>query len=188
MSPEPLHVAFQSWQNFYVLTGTAAATLTGLMFVAVTFGSGLVTRETAAAARAFIDPIYMHFAQVLFTACVVTIPTLGRTVLGSGLVAVALLRLGGLVWIFRRYLEAHRKSRDIEVSDWLASIVGPLFVQLLLLATGVELVMGEDVALTGLAVVTTALLALGVYGAWELVVWMALVVGERARDGAGPRE
>jgi hypothetical protein len=48
--------AATAWQNFYLLVGTAAATLAGLMFIAVTFGSDLVTPETSAAARSFLDP------------------------------------------------------------------------------------------------------------------------------------
>jgi len=182
MSLEPLPAALQSWQNFYILTGTAAATLTGLMFVAVTFGAGLVTKETATAARAFIDPIYRHFAQILLTACLVTIPTVGCTFLGVLLALVGALRLAGLVWIFRRYLDAHRRHGDMDLSDWLSAIVLPFFVYLLLIATGAGFVLERDSALTGLAVATTALLMLGLYGAWELVMWMAVAISER---GAG---
>jgi hypothetical protein len=183
---EPLSAALQCWQNFYVLAGTAAATLTGLMFVAVTFGASLVTRESATAARAFIDPIYMHFAQVLLTSCLLTIPTLDRHVLGGVLLIAALARLAGLVWIFRRYLEAHRNSRDLDVSDWLSAILGPLLCHLLLGASGVGLLLGYAPALTGLAIVNLALLFLGVYGAWELVVWMALAISERRREPPPP--
>ena len=176
---EPLPAALQSWQNFYILTGTAASTLTGLMFVAVTFGAGLVKQETATAARAFIDPIYRHFAQVLFTACLLTIPTMSCTFLGALLLLVGAVRLGGLVWIFRRYLEAHRRSGDIDVSDWLSAIVLPALVYVLLIATGAGFVLDNAAALTGLAVVTTALLLLGLYGSWELVMWMAIAISER---------
>jgi hypothetical protein len=41
----PLASGATSWQNFYLLLGTAATTLLGLMFVAVTFGSSRVDRE-----------------------------------------------------------------------------------------------------------------------------------------------
>ncbi len=176
--------ALQGWQNFYVLTGTAAATLTGLMFVAVTFGAGLVTKETAAAARAFLDPTYIHFVQVLFTACLVLIPTMGPTLLGALLIGMGALRLLGLFWIYARYREAHRRGNsDIELSDWLSAIVAPLGIHGLFVLTGVGFLRREPVALGGLAVVTLGLLAIGIYGAWELVVWMALAVGERRREG-----
>jgi hypothetical protein len=181
-SLDSLPAALQGWQNFYLLTGTAAATLTGLMFVAVTFGSSLVTRETAQSARAFLDPTYMHFVQVLLMACVVIIPAIGPTFLGGLLVLVALLRLSGLVTVFRRYREAHRRAGDIELSDWTMAIVLPLACHLVLLATGVAFVRREPVALLGLAAVTLGLLLVGIQGAWELLVWMALAVSERRRD------
>ena len=186
-SLDPLPAALQGWQNFYLLTGTAAATLTGLMFVAVTFGSSLVTKETAQFARAFLDPTYLHFGQVLLTACVLTIPTLGPTLLGSLLIVAAALRLGGLLRVFGHYREAQRKHGDIELSDWLVSIILPLLCHLLLVACGIGFLAERlSGALTGLAVVTVALLAIGIQGAWELLVWMALAVSERRRDGGRP--
>jgi modulator of FtsH protease len=172
----------QGWQNFYILAGTASATLTGLMFVAITFGSGLVTRETAQSTRAFLDPIYLHFVQVMFTSCLLTIPVLAPTWLGGVLIVAGALRLMDLHTVLRRYQEAHRKHNDIELSDWLAAIVLPLLCYMLLIATGAGFILHQEAALIGLAIVNLALLFIGIYSAWELFVWMALAVGERRRD------
>ena len=176
----------QPWQNFYLLMGTAAATLTGLMFVAVTFGASLVTKETAQSARAFLDPTYLHFVQVLLVSCVLTIPAIGSTVLGSLLVAVALVRLAGLYWVYLRFREAHQKHGDIELSDWMTSIVLPFVCHLLFLASGVGVVMSVAGALVGLAVAMLALVAVGIQSAWELLVWMAVTVSERRRAAPPP--
>jgi hypothetical protein len=46
MNPSFLAAA-ATWQSFYLLVGAAAATLIGLMFVAVTFGSSLVTMQAS---------------------------------------------------------------------------------------------------------------------------------------------
>ncbi len=178
--------ALQGWQNFYLLAGTAAATLTGLMFVALTFGSSLITKETAQTARAFLDPTYLHFVQVLATACLLTVPTLTPPFLGVVLVAVATGRFVGLFWVFGRYREAHRKNRDVELSDWVIAIVLPLLCHALLLVTGAGFLMGAAVALSGLAIVTIALLFIGIHGAWELFVWMATMIGERRRTRPEP--
>jgi hypothetical protein len=179
----PLLATLQPWQNFYMLTGAAAATLTGLMFVAVTFGSSLVTKETTATTRAFLDPIYAHFVQVLVTSCLLTVPTLQAWFLGVPLITLKEVRLLRLFWVLRRYQEAQRKHGDIELSDWLLSIVIPLLCFILLLATGVGFIVGAPAALTGLAIVTLTLLFIGVHGAWELFVWMAVAVSERRRSG-----
>jgi hypothetical protein len=156
------------------------------MFVAVTFGSNLVTKETAQSARAFLDPTYMHFVQVLLMACVLTVPTLGPRLLGGLLLSIGALRLVSLPSVFRRYQEAHRMHGDIELSDWMLAIAVPLLCHLLLLATGTGFVIGDERALGGLAIVTVSLLLLGIHGAWELFVWMALAVSERRRNAGDP--
>jgi hypothetical protein len=180
MAPlEAFPAALQCWQNFYMLTGAASATLTGLMFVAVTFGSSLVTRESAATTRAFLDPTYTHFVQVLLTGCLLTVPTLGATFLGCVLLAAAALRIVALYAVFRRYQEAQRKFGDLEMSDWVVSIVLPLLCHLLILASGAGFILRRAAALTILAVAIMALLLIGIHSAWELFVWTALAVNER---------
>ncbi len=165
--------AATTWQTFYVLVGTAAATLIGLMFVAITFGASLVTPETSPSARAFLDPTFTHFVQVLLTACLITIPTMGAILLGVLLLAIGALRTAALVWVFRHMREAHRTHNDIELSDWLIGIAIPLLCYLLLGATGAAFLEGYAAAFSVLAIATIAILLNGVFSAWELVLWMA---------------
>jgi hypothetical protein len=180
MAPlDPLPAVLGPWQNFYVLVGTAAATLTGLMFVAVTFGSSLVTRDTEQMSRAFLDPTCEHFGQVLLTACVMTMPVLASPVLAALLVLVGVLRLLSLHRVFGHYREAHRKHRDVELSDWVMSIVVPFLCHLGMVLTGVAFALRLRFAVVSLAVLTLILLAIGIQSAWELFVWMALAVNER---------
>lgn len=178
-------VAAVAWQNFYLLSGTAAATLIGLMFVAVTFGSRLASAQSEASARAFIDPPFYHFVHVLITACLLVIPAMSAPVLGAALVAMSVLRAAVLVRIHRHMREAHRKFGDIELSDWLAGIVVPLFCYLLLAASGAGFVAGYSAAFSGLAIAMLGTLVLGIFGAWELMIWMALT---RARKAPGPEQ
>jgi hypothetical protein len=161
------------WQTFYVLVGTAAATLIGLMFVAITFGASLVTRQTSESARAFLDPTFTHFVQVLLTACLITIPTMGPTLAGVLLLAIGALRTAALFWIFRHMREAHRTHHDIELSDWLIGIAVPLLCHLLLGAAGAAFLGGYAAAFNVLAIATIAVLLNGVFSAWELILWMA---------------
>jgi hypothetical protein len=188
MTPlDALSAALLPWQNFYVLVGTAAATLTGLMFVAITFGSSLVTRETARVSRAFLDPTFHHFVQVLLTACVLLMPVLQGTTLGALLVASAIFRLATLVGIFERFREAQTRNGDVELVDWVMSVILPGLCHVALGATGIEFILGKGPALASLAVVTLVLLAIGIHGAWELFVWVALTVNERRRDADATR-
>jgi hypothetical protein len=182
MTPIPSFAAAAAgWQNFYVLVGTASATLIGLMFVAITFGASLVTAETSVSARAFLDPTFGHFVQVLLTACLITIPTIGPTVLGVLLLAIAALRTWALVKVFRHMRAAHRIHHDIELSDWLTGIAIPLLCYLLLGAAGAAFLDGYPAAHNALAIVTVVILLNGVFGAWELILWMALARARKTK-------
>ena len=163
-----------TWQNFYMLVGTAAATLLGLMFVAVTFGASLVTAETAQSARAFLDPPFAHFVTVLLAACLMLIPAMTPTVLGGVLIGVTLFRTAALVRVRRHMVEAHARHGDVELSDWLMGVVLPAACYAALLATGAGFITGHAVAFAGLAAVNVVFLLLGIFSAWELMIWLAL--------------
>lgn len=186
MTPiESFGVAATAWQNFYLLSGTAAATLIGLMFVAVTFGATLVSAQSTASARSFIDPPFYHFVHVLITACLVVIPAMSAPLLGVILLTISVLRTAVLFRIHRHLRDAQRKFGDIELSDWLSGIVVPLLCYLLLGASGAGFLRGYRAAFSGLAIATLATLVLGIFGAWELMIWMALT---RARKSPGAEQ
>lgn len=162
------------WQNFYLLTGTAAATLIGLMFVAVTFGASLVTEESAAYARSFIDPTFGHFVHILMLACLMLVPGLRPWLLSAVLAATACVRALRLVQVVRHMREAHRRSGDIELSDWMSGIIGPLACHALLISAAAGFVLAWGVAFELLALAILLLLMIGIYSAWETLVWMVL--------------
>jgi hypothetical protein len=176
---DPFAATLAPWQNFYLLTGTAAATLIGLMFVAITFGSTFVTVKNVDTARAFLDPTLTHFVQVLLTACLLVIPIMSPLVLGGVLVGMGLFRMTALVRIYRHMKSAQKEANDIELSDWLTGIIIPFLAHAALLASGGAFLMGRT--LLGLvAAVTIVVLLNGLYGAWELMVWMALARARRS--------
>jgi hypothetical protein len=168
----------RTWQNYYLLTGAAAATLTGLMFIAVTFGSSLVSRESISTARAFIDPALTHFVQVLVIAALLTIPSMHAALLGWLLIFMAIFRALFLVRIFKHIRAAHRSAGDIELSDWLTYIGIPLAGFTVLGWSGLSFIAGYSAPFEELAGFTLVMLLTGVFGAWELLVWMAMRINE----------
>ena len=56
----------ERWHDFYLLVGTAGATLLALLFVAVSLGVGFLTEEKAPATRTFYSPDHHPFRQRLF--------------------------------------------------------------------------------------------------------------------------
>ena len=66
--------ALKEWHDFYVLVGTAGATLLALLFVAVSLGAGYLTEERQSATRTFMSPVVVHFTSVFFLCAVALFP------------------------------------------------------------------------------------------------------------------
>lgn len=179
--PEAFATAAQAWHDFFLLTGGAAATLTGLMFVAISFGAGLVKEENTDNARAFTDPPMFHFVHVLMTACVVVAPTMTAPVLASLLIVGVGVRAAGLAWVYREFKRAHAANGDLEASDWLMGIVIPAVLFAALIGGAVALYLGAPAALTIIAAATAGVLFVGVRSAWELMLWIVTEVARRNR-------
>ena len=66
------------WQNFYVIVGSSAGALTGLVFIAMALVADLpAIRGAADANDAFSTPILVHFGVVLVLAAIMSAPWKG---------------------------------------------------------------------------------------------------------------
>src|SRR5215472_10492659 len=96
--PEAASSLLASWSNFYLTTGSAAATLTGLMFVVITLVRRADRSQPQEQAQTqaqngistFSTPIVMHFAAVLFVSLFLSAPW------HSFVLAGIILAVGGL--------------------------------------------------------------------------------------------
>jgi hypothetical protein len=66
--------ALKEWHDFYVLVGTAGATLLALLFVAASLGAGFLTEERQSATNTFMSPVVVHFTSVFFVSAVALFP------------------------------------------------------------------------------------------------------------------
>ena len=173
----------QQWQNFYMLLGGAAATLVGLMFIAISLGSTRWMPEErpilAASFSAFMSPTFIHFVYVLVTAAVVFVPTLNETVLGGLLVITGIGSLGHIARNLPFFHERYRAG-TIDRSDVVWYSMMPSVGYILYLDAGIGLLRAaagaapRGQALNALAAASVLLLVIGVRNAWDLVVFLAL--------------
>jgi len=178
MTPS-FETALASWHDFYLLVGTGAFTLIGLMFVAVTFGAHLINQKNMATARAFLDPTVVHFVQVLLIAGIELMPGMGHELFGGLLGTVGVLSLIMLVGVHEGLRTAASQYNDLEISDWLSGFIVPLMVYLGFVGCGIAFWMGQMV-FSVLAVLTIAILLNSIYCAWELILWFAIVPSQKA--------
>jgi hypothetical protein len=72
----------EAWHDFYVMTGSAAAALTGLLFVIVTLAPHIVARSVDTGVRSFISPIAVHFTAAMTVSAVMLAPDVPRDAIG----------------------------------------------------------------------------------------------------------
>ena len=171
--PDPLAQPLQRWHDFYLLVGGAAATLVGLMFVAISLGSRFLTQESLPGLRVFVDPTLIHFIYVLVIATVVVVPTLTRDPLGILLIIAGLLSFARALRMVP-YMWQQTRKHVVDVHDWVWHLIAPSVSYLLFVGTGIGLVLRIDLAFNGLAFASILLLIAGIRNAWDMVVWFAL--------------
>jgi hypothetical protein len=166
----------QPWHDFFMLTGTAAATLLGLVFVAASIAAAVPNEKLGdlSTRQVWIMPIVYAFVRVLVVSAVGVIPGQTGSAFGDVLSVLALLDLSRMVWVARGMAAHHRNRERLETADWFWYVVYPGFATMVLAATGFSLALGwGGVPPVFLAVGLIGHLVVGVHNAYELADWLA---------------
>ena len=172
-------VELDEWHEFYLMLGAAAAALLALLFVAVSVGVGFVTRRSAAATRAYMSPIVVHFSAVIVLSGValapVKTPALTWSIVGlSGLVGV------GVGIVAAIHIVRHR-GRLVTPLDRIAYGALPIVGQLVIVASAGLMATNNEWALHVLAGGLLLLLLVNIRNTWDLV--LTIVREQERRDG-----
>jgi hypothetical protein len=153
------------WSNFFGLTGAAAATLVGLLFVVVTLGNGLSTARTREIADASMAPALYSFASVLLQAMLALAPWPNDRMIGHILVilgiAATVYRIIG-IGLRRKVQLAAIESR----LDWVVFNIVPVIAGVALIIGGRGLLDGSAYGAFAVAASSTLFLLGGIYQAW----------------------
>lgn len=161
------------WREFYLFTGTAAATLMGLMFVVMSLSErALASQRGQGAVRVFFTPIVAFFATEMAVSMLVLIPAITPLWLGLGLAVVGVL---GVAYMLGSGVRARWRERwDLDTDDWFWYFLLPLACYGVVVAGAVFVWRSSAYGVYGVAVVMGALLLIGVRNAWDLVVYTLL--------------
>jgi hypothetical protein len=161
------------WANFYVITGSAAAGLTGLTFVVIALASE-AGRVNAVGLNTFITPTIVHFGTVLALAAFMCVPHHTPFSLGLGLGAAG---IAGLAYTGVITANVHHNlGKYVAVwEDWLWNVVLP-YLSYGALCAAAAFLLGHhpDGALDGAGGASVMLLFIGIHNAWDIAVWMSL--------------
>ena len=161
--------ALESWHDFFVLVGTAGATLLALLFVAVSLGAGFLSNRKTGATRAFFSPVVVHFSAVFFLSAIALVPG-HRPVFFA--IAVAVSALTGFCVALFATIQLMRHSWTRYKEDHLAYGLLPTISYAALLVAAVLILMENKFAVDVLAGALLVLLLVNVRNAWDLTLSM----------------
>jgi hypothetical protein len=163
----------QSWQTFYFTAAGAAASLLGLMLVALSLGTGLLNKETREAMKTFVTPSVIYFVSAFTLALIMLVPAFTPPVL-AGILGVGgligLIRTGQFAW---RLIQAARQHQDFDLSDWLAQVIAPLLSWVLIVVSALLFALDQMALAFGVLWIGDLLLLLcAITNTWALVIWI----------------
>jgi hypothetical protein len=160
-----------AWNSFYVMIGSSAAALTGLMFVVITLVTGTKRGTSKDGVSAFSTPTVVHFSCALFTAALMSAPF-------RSLVPIAIiLGISGAAGLFHVVRVARRTARletyTPDVEDWTWHVALPFVAYATILIGALALHADAALALYAPAAAVTLLIFVGIHNAWDVVTFIA---------------
>ena len=163
---------FEHWGEFYLLAGSAAAVLIGLIFVVVTLMSDRPRSSVLAGSKLYMGPVVLHVSFVLALSAAALMPGIDARDIAALCAAVS---LWGLVRGIMSTVGIHAlKGEDAPhwTDVWFYG-VGPTLLSRVLALVAFGFWSGAEWALHGLAAAITLVLLLSVRNEWDLVTWLA---------------
>jgi hypothetical protein len=161
--------ALKEWHDFYLLVGTAGATLLALLFVAVSLGTGYLTEQSTAGTRMFMSPVVIHFTSVFFVCAVALFPWHRANFLAALIGATALIGASVSTYIT---VQVVRTDMTNYIEDYFAYGVLPGLGYVALLAAALSIYLGKDFGLDALAGALLLLAVVNIRNAWDLTLAM----------------
>lgn len=159
-----------AWDNFYVIVGSGAAALTGLMFVVVTLISSISVRRNSGAASAFSGPNVVHFSVAFGAAAVFTAPW--QALWPPALLLGACGACGGVyIAIITRRMRRQKDYLPV-LEDWTFHVILPLASYVTYLIGAWVLPFNPAPTLFAIAAATILFLFIGIHNAWDSVTYI----------------
>src|SRR5262245_49330284 len=153
-----------------MLTGTVAATLAGLVFVAISFAIGAKFERTEGDLNAWVAPALIYFGEV-FVASAATVAPLSPAVFAGVLLGALAIGVPFGAWRLRYLVKQHREEA-IDASTWASQLLFPTLSHVAIGAGAILVVTGDARGMLAIAGGAIVLIACAVRNAWELVVYL----------------
>jgi hypothetical protein len=165
-------VLLTPWSSFYVMAGSSAAALTGLMFVVITLvkGEERLQRNPDGIAT-FSTPTVMHFCAALLVSAMLSAPW--RSLIQPAFL-VGLVGLWGIVYVVRVMFKTKCLTSYVpDAEDWTWYTALPLIAYGAVLGGALGLALRPGGALFAIAGGVVVLIFIGIRNAWDVVTFLA---------------
>ncbi len=169
--------ALASWQNFYVILGSAAGALTGLQFVVMTLVMQTASARNARDIQAFGTPTVIHFCTALLVSALMTAPWPTAASLG---VCLGACGLAGMAYSLRIIWHARDAEYEPDLEDRIWYIYLPLLGHAALVAGAALIWWRVPWSPVVIAAVALAFLFVGVHNSWDSVTFIAVRHAKRS--------
>jgi hypothetical protein len=163
------------WDNFYVIVGSSAGALTGLMFVVVTLIADRRAHGGGGDVAAYGTPNVFHFCAVLLVSAMLAAPWQSLHVVGVLLVIAGAIGVAYAAIILRRMVQrAHLENTYTPVAeDWLWFGVFPFTAYIALAVAALIFLADPPFALFIVGAALLLLIVIGIHNAWDSITFIA---------------
>ena len=164
------HAILARWESFYVIVGSSAGGLTGLMFVVVALVKESSLPRNPDSIDAFGTPNVIHFVAVLLLAAVLSAPWERLRDPAHVVGATALAGIVYLIIVLRRMLRQSGYKPVLE--DWVWHQILPMIGYAMLFVGAAGMSHDQNWALFTIGAVALLLLFVGIHNAWDTVAYV----------------
>lgn len=190
MTPaDSLTIVFRStietWHDYFLLAGTAAATLMGLLFVSLSIHLEKIVDERGAHLEAIAREAFASFVIVLALSLMMLAPELARRSFGVSILMLGVVRAAISATRMRQTLGAKARASGFGGRSLLLRFLFPLLAALFLGWAGIRFI-NNDVhdGMAGIMVACLLLIADATRSSYELLIRTAR--GSRTLEAANP--
>ncbi len=173
---------FESWDTFYLLTGTSAAALVGMMFVVTTLTAEIATERVERGIIIYQNPTIFHLGAIFLASALAVMP---EHLLMATAALLLILGIVGAVYsalTLRRTIESYEFYRST-LADRAFYGALPCLLYLALAAGAAAAFASSDLAAETIGAAALALLLVSIRNAWDVARFAVRVAWkQRSKD------
>lgn len=168
---------FEGWENYYLMIGSSAGALIGLMFVVVTLTAGRDRAEVERGKQLYTSPIVWHLAVILALSGAAAVPKISVKIFGLSALGLAILGFG---WGIRSAAGIARRpgAPDSAGFDMFWYGLAPAIIYVGLGVAAFGTLSAAAWGTTAIAAALMALLLVSIHAEWDLVTFLAPIAGQ----------